>query len=77
MMFPDLRNMEEITCPDCGHPLIVVPVEDVPGRHLFEGCRCGREHFVIPDCIVAGFEGAPKFLYKPLAGTPEDSWLHP
>ncbi len=65
-MFPDLSQMEEITCPDCGHPLFFVPVKGTD-KHVFEGCRCGREHFDIPDCVVAGFEHAPKFLYRPLA----------
>ena len=61
----DLSQMEELTCPDCGHPLSATPVDGNSQRHIFEGCRCGREHFVLPECVVAGFEGAPKFFYVP------------
>ena len=61
----DLSQMEEIKCPDCGSPLFALPVDGGSQRHTFQGCRCGREHFELPDCVVAGFEGAPKFFYVP------------
>ena len=62
-MIHDLSKMEEVKCPDCGRPLIIVPAGDEPSRYKFEGCRCGREQFILPDMIAAGFGVGPLFLY--------------
>jgi uncharacterized protein YbaR (Trm112 family) len=63
-MIPDLSKMEEVRCPDCKRPLVVMPNPDDPNRATLVGCRCGRQDsYQIPDCIIAGFEGGPMFLY--------------
>jgi hypothetical protein len=59
----DLSKMEEVKCPDCGRPLIIVPAGDDPSRYKFEGCRCGREEFILPIIIAAGFGEGPLLLY--------------
>lgn len=63
-MIPNFGEMEEVKCPDCHGPLIIVPVEGAPGRYRFDGCRCGREQFVLPDFVGAGITGGPLFLFK-------------
>jgi hypothetical protein len=63
----DLSKMDELVCPDCGKPLVALPVAGVPNRYTFESCRCGRESFEIPDCTIAGFSGAPMFFYVPMS----------
>ena len=65
MKMPDLSQMEEITCSDCGKPLIVVKVKETTDKYEFLGCTCQKEYFELPDCIVAGFAPGPLFLYKP------------
>ena len=61
--YPDLSKIQEVRCPDCGKPLIAVPVEDKPERYRFHGCVCNRELFELPDCIVHGIKGGPLFVY--------------
>jgi hypothetical protein len=69
-MHPDLSKMEEVKCPNCHRPLIIVPVGDNPNHYRFEGCRCGRGEFVLPDMTAAGIAGGPMFLYKEKAAKP-------
>ena len=68
-MGPDLSNMEELICPDCKNPLVIVaaPTTEKPNRVRFDGCRCGREHFDLPKVLITllGPEGSPFFLYMP------------
>lgn len=65
MSVPNLSQMEEVLCPDCRKPLVIVPVERIANRYRFDGCRCAREEFELPDCIAAGFGDGPLFIYKP------------
>lgn len=62
---PNFSEMEEITCPDCGKPLIAVPIEGETNRFRFEGCRCSKDRYHLPDCFIAGFLGGPMTFYKP------------
>ena len=62
----DLRNYDEMCCPDCGRQVIVQIVSDT--RVRFEGCtrRC-RDKYDVPDgSILFGALGAPQFIYTPL-----------
>jgi hypothetical protein len=47
----DLGQMEELNCPECGHPLFAIPIDGDSQRHTFQGCRCGREHFVFGSIL--------------------------
>ena len=62
---PNFSEMEEITCSDCGKPLIAIPIEGESNRFRFEGCRCNKETYVLPNCFIAGFSGGPMSFYKP------------
>jgi len=64
METPNLSQMEEIVCPDCGKPLFAVPSESNSGRYQFVGCNCNKEVYELPDCIMAGLAGGPMFFYK-------------
>src|SRR5437773_3250295 len=62
ILMPDLRNYDEMCCPDCGRPVIVQIVSDT--RVRFEGCtrRC-RDKYDVPDgSILFGALGAPQFI---------------
>jgi hypothetical protein len=64
-MIPDLSNMDEVRCPDCGKPLVIT---DLPGnRSRFEGCgRDCRDLYILPDgCISVGPVNGLQFIYQP------------
>jgi ssDNA-binding Zn-finger/Zn-ribbon topoisomerase 1 len=66
-MKPDLREMDEVCCPDCGKPLIITKLAD--GRARFDGCgRNCCDVYQIPDgCISFGPQYGLQFIYKPKA----------
>jgi hypothetical protein len=66
-MNPDISNMDEVCCPDCGKPLVVTVLEN--GQSKFDGCGRGcRLLCDIPQgSIMFGAKGAPMFIYKPRA----------
>ncbi len=63
MKMPNFSEMHELRCPDCGKPLVVTLAEH--NKAVFEGCRCGREVYDVPDCILFGPSGGPLSLYVP------------
>ncbi len=66
MVFPNLGEMEEVACDECGRPLVATAAATQPRRYIFQGCRCNREQYDLPiGCIVAGFENGPAFFYRP------------
>jgi hypothetical protein len=65
MTTPDLRDMNEVCCPDCGRPLVVEVSEHDPNKAIFEGCRCGSKGFNVPNGIFFGLSRGPLFLYVP------------
>jgi hypothetical protein len=64
----DLSKMEEITCEDCGRPIIATPVEGTT-QYRFFGCRCAKPVYVLPDCVKVWTEGGPMFFYRPVPGS--------
>jgi len=65
MEVPNLSEMDEVRCPDCGKPLVVTLAEHNPNQAVFDGCGCGRKIYNVPDGILAGFSRGPFFLYVP------------
>jgi hypothetical protein len=66
MIAPNLGEMNEVVCQDCGKPLSIAPDENDTGKASFNGCNCGREVYELPaGCVAAGFGGGPLFLYVP------------
>jgi hypothetical protein len=66
MITPNLSDMNEVVCQNCGKPLVMTPHENDPAKATFDGCNCGREIYDLPaDFVVAGFSGGPLFLYSP------------
>jgi len=58
----DLTQLEEMHCPTCQRPFILVPVAETPSRYRFEGCRCTKQDFFLPDAVGAvGIAGGPGF----------------
>ncbi len=75
-MFPDLSQMEEFRCSECGKPPLFMPKVDDPNRLMYQGCRCNRkEADILPDGILFGPVGSPMTLWvtkpKLLALVPE------
>jgi hypothetical protein len=68
-MKPDLREMAEVCCPDCGKPLVITKLAD--GRARFDGCgRNCRDMYQLPEgCISFGPQYGLQFIYKPKAVT--------
>ena len=67
-MYPDLSQMEEVKCPDCGQPLYIVIKEGQPYHAIMGGCRCDRQVYEIPrGSICAGMQGGTMIVYKPKA----------
>jgi len=64
-MAPDLSKMDEVRCPDCGQPLFIELIPDQPGCARFGSCRCDRQVYEVPDCVMFGIQGGPLFLYAP------------
>jgi hypothetical protein len=64
MEIPDLGKMEEVRCPDCNGPIVILRVEGKPSTFEMSGCRCGRAGLILPDAIFAGFGDGPFFIYK-------------
>jgi hypothetical protein len=64
-MKPDLREMDEVCCPDCGKPLVIAQLAG--GRYRFDGCgRNCRDVYHLPDgCISFGPQYGLQFVYKP------------
>jgi hypothetical protein len=62
---PDLRNYEEMCCPECGRPVIVRILSS--DRARLEGCTRGcRDIYAVPEgSILFGALGAPHFVYTP------------
>jgi hypothetical protein len=61
----DLTQFEEMQCPTCGRPFMVVPVAEKPNRYRFQGCRCTKEDFFLPEVVgMVGIDGGPMFLVK-------------
>lgn len=67
LMKPDLREMDEVCCPDCGKPLVITKLAD--GRARFDGCgRNCRDVYHLPDgCISFGPQYGLQFIYRPKA----------
>jgi ssDNA-binding Zn-finger/Zn-ribbon topoisomerase 1 len=72
-MKPDLREMDEVCCPDCGKPLVIT--KHTNGRARFDGCgRNCRDVYQLPDgCISIGPQYGLQFIYKPKAVTTSGS----
>jgi hypothetical protein len=67
MTGPNLCDMKEVYCPDCGRPIVVTVLGHEPNKAIFEGCRCGSKGFNVPNGIFFGLSGGPIFLYVPKA----------
>ena len=62
---PDLSQMAEVKCPDCGQQLFILR-EGREAKATMGSCRCAREAYEIPMGTVAhGIQGTPQFLYAP------------
>ena len=62
----DLKDLEELRCPECHKPLVIVPVEGSTDKFRFLGCACpDKEEFFLPPTIAFGPKRGPMFLYVP------------
>ncbi len=67
-MSPDLREMVEVCCSDCGTPIVVSPVDHTLNSFRVDGCRCERERYDLPPVIALfGPVGGPLTFFAPKA----------
>jgi len=59
-----LEDREEVTCPICGRPLVVIEQPD--GKSRFDGCgrNCVPVYWVPEDSIILGPTGSPMIVYR-------------
>ena len=65
-MISELKDMEEIRCPDCKKPLAAYPASpESPNPVTFYGCNCeNKEWLLTPSMVILGFAGGPLTVYK-------------
>lgn len=64
MEIPDMREFDEIKCPDCGGALAVNPVLGTDTTFQFNGCRCDHGHMIYPGTVMFGTNAGPLTLYR-------------
>lgn len=61
-MQEEVNDLEELRCPTCKSPIVLVPVAGNSDQWELE-CKCRPEKFMLPQSCIAGGNPAAGFLF--------------